>query len=173
MQGHIKEADFSAYLDRQLDARKTQAVDEHLQGCEACRSVFNGMRDITRLFRESERAEPSPFLWNRIAAGFEDDQPHRRKASVFTGFRIFGWRPSMAAATLGFLLMIGAAVYVESTRSLADKAALAEIDRTYRSLAAKDPDTYNPFTTGSPLQFDSNPFRSLRLSGKAGTPLKN
>lgn len=173
MQAHIKEEDFSAYLDRQLDARQSQAVDEHLRSCEACSSLFNEMRDINRLFRESERAEPSPFLWNRIAAGFEDNQPHRRKASIFTGFRIFGWRPTMAAAALCFLVVIGAAVYFENTRNLADKAALAEIDRTYRTLAAMDPDTYNPFNTGSPLPLDSNPFRSLRLSGRAGTPPKN
>ena len=173
MQAHIKKEDFSAYLDRQLDARQSQAVDEHLRSCEACSSLYNEMRDITRLFRESERAEPSPFLWNRIAAGLEDSQLHRGKTSILTGFRLFGWRPAMATAALGFLLLIGVAVYVDSTRNLADKAALAEIDRTYRTLAAKDPDTYNPFSTGSPLQFDSNPFRSLRLSGRAGTPPKN
>jgi predicted anti-sigma-YlaC factor YlaD len=173
MQGHIKEEDFSAYLDRQLDARQSQAVDEHLRSCEACSSLYDEMRDITRLFRESERAEPSPFLWSRIAASFEDGQARRGKASVFTGFRLFGWRPAMAAAALCFLLVLGGAVYLESTRNLAEKAALAEIDRTYRSLASKDPDTYNPFSTGSPLQFDSNPFRSLRLSGRAGTPPKN
>jgi len=173
MQGHIKEEDFSAYLDKQLDARQTQAVDEHLRSCQACSSLCSEMRDITRLFRESERAEPSPYVWNRIAAGFEDSLPNRGKASIFAGFRLFGLRPAMAAATLGFLLLIGGAVYMESTRTLADKAALAEIDRTYRSLAAKDPDTYNPFNSGSPLQFDSNPFRNLRLSGRAETPPKN
>jgi anti-sigma factor RsiW len=173
MQGHIKEEDFSAYIDRQLDARQSQAVDEHLQACTTCRSLLDEMRGITRLFREPERAEPSPFLWNRIAAGFDNGQPNRLKAAGRGGFRVLGWRPAVAAAALGFLLMIGGAVYFESARNGTQRVALMEIDRTYQSMAAKDPDTYNPFSTASPLQFDSNPFRSLRLSGRAGTPPKD
>ena len=173
MQGHIKEEDFSAYLDRQLDARRSQAVEEHLRGCKTCSALFDEMRDVTRLFRESECAELPPFLWSRIDAGFESNRAQPRKASKFTGFRILSWRPAMAAAAVCFLLVTGAAIYFESSRNVAEKAALAEIDKTYQNLAAKNPDTYNPFSTGSPLPSDSNPFRSLRLSGRAGTPPNN
>ncbi len=171
MQGHIKEADFSAYLDRQLDVRQTRAVDEHLQSCTSCKSTFDEMRDLTRLFRESERAEPSPFLWNRIEASL-DEQPKPRKAAALAGLRLFGWRPVLATASLGFLLIVGITVYIESARNTRQESALAEIDKTYQSLASKNPDTYNPFSTGSGAQWDSNPFRSLRLSGRAGTPPK-
>jgi anti-sigma factor RsiW len=173
-QKHIKEEDFSAYLDGQLDSGQTRAVDEHLRSCELCSSIFNEMRDVTQLFRESERAEPSPFLWSRIAAGFAgEDAGVSGKGSVFSGFRLFGLNPVMAAAAMVFLIVVGVVLFREGTGSFADKAALAEIDRTYRSLAAKDPDTYNPFSTESPAQLDSNPFRSLRLSGKAGMPPKH
>jgi len=63
-------------------------------------------------------------------------------------------------------MLAGAALFIGSNSRLADRAALADIDRTYKSLATLDPETYNPFGTGVPQELEANPFKSLRRSGE-------
>jgi anti-sigma factor RsiW len=165
---HIKEEQISAYLDRQVDAAESSAIDLHLQACESCRAVFGELRDLNTLFRDAEQVEPSPFLWNRIAASFETNLYKERStrswgASVIAGLRRYAWNPGFAAAAFAILMSAGIAVFRQNTMSTTDQAALAEIDRAYKSLAAQNPDENNPFSSGSPSDFDTNPFRSGRL----------
>jgi hypothetical protein len=173
---HIKEEQISAYLDRQLDAFENSQLEGHLGECEGCRYLFEEMQEVTHLFQNAERLEPSPFLWTRIAAGFES---HNRELlpkgglvySFFAGLRRLGWNSGIAAVALGILMFIGISIFKEPN---INPAALAEIDRVYETLAAENPDSYNPFSTGSFSDFDANPFRNMRLSGRTnGAPLKN
>ena len=165
---HFAEEQISAYLDKQLNAGETGALEIHLGECDRCRAVLNEMRELNGLFREAERFEPSPFLWNRIAANLNKDHasPRGWGASIIAGLRGFAWRPGMAASVFAVLMIAGIAVYREVNINNADRAALAEIDRAFQSLAAQDPDSYNPFSSESPSGFDANPFRSMRLRGR-------
>jgi anti-sigma factor RsiW len=169
---HTKEEQISAYLDRQLDAAECRAVEAHLQDCETCSALAGEMRELTHLFHDAERMEPSPFLWNRIAANINVSNTKERAATrgwgaaIIAGLRRYAYNPGIAAAALGILLFAGIAVFKQIAIPDVDPVKLAEIDRAYWNLAAQDPDANNPFSSGSPSDFDSNPFRSVRLSGR-------
>ena len=165
---HSKEEQISAYLDGQLARDESHELELHLRDCPGCRASFEEMRELNRLFREAERLEPSPFLWTRIAAGFEKERVPVRgwRENILAGLSSLGLKPGMAAAAMGILIFAGIAVYREININIADRAALVEIDKTRQSLAAQDPDAYNPFSFSSPRDLDANPFRSMRLSGR-------
>jgi anti-sigma factor RsiW len=164
---HIREEQISAYLDKQLSPEETGALELHLGECEDCRAVLGEMRELTSLFREAERFEPSPFLWNRISAGIAEDRSTAGswKTVIFSGLHRYGWSRGMAAA-LCILMFAGIVIIREIKVNNAEQAALAEIDRAYQSLAAQNPDAYNPFSSGHKSDFNANPFRSVRMSGR-------
>jgi anti-sigma factor RsiW len=165
---HFGEEQISAYLDKQLDPGEARALEIHLRECESCHGVFDEMRELTNLFRGAEQVKPSPFLWTRIAADFGKERYSWRGwgATLIAGLRRYAWNPGLAAAVFGILMIAGVAVFREVNINVADRAALAEIDKAYQSLAAQNPDSYNPFVSGSPSDFDANPFKSLRLRGR-------
>jgi predicted anti-sigma-YlaC factor YlaD len=177
MMQHVREDQISAYLDRQLDAQENCAVEAHFQECRSCRAICDEMRELTLLFKEAEHFEPSPFLWNRIAAGLYENASSGRswRESIILGLRNYGWKSAMAAATLSFLLMIGISTFHINSARVAKQAALVEIDQIYENLAAQDPNTYNPFTSDSPynLGAEQNPFRDLRLGSSVNTAPKH
>jgi anti-sigma factor RsiW len=172
---HIKEEQISAYVDRQLDAAECRSVEEHVRECETCSALLDEMCDLTHLFRDSERMEPSPFLWNRIAANINAHDSKERAflhgwgAAVIAGLRRYAFNPGIAAAALGVLMFAGIAVFRQIAIPGADPVKLAEIDRAYQNLAAQDPDANNPFSSAALTDFDSNPFRSVRLSGRSNS----
>jgi predicted anti-sigma-YlaC factor YlaD len=164
---HIKEEQVSAYIDKQLTAEESRAVELHLNDCADCRSVFEEMSEITHLFHQAEHFKPSPFLWNRIEANLETEipAPSRWGSSFIAGLLGFAKNPRLAAATLAVFMFVGITVIIGTKSYMADQAALAKIDLISRDLASLDPD-YNPFSSGSPRESDENPFKSIRRSGK-------
>ncbi|MBN1567713.1 MAG: zf-HC2 domain-containing protein [Acidobacteria bacterium] len=166
---HIKEEEISAYLDEQLSSEEKLVLEAHLRDCEHCRAVRDELSEVTRLFREAERFEPSPFLWSRIEADYNKEsssERHHWLASFIAGLSISNWSFRLASAALVVLAAAGIFVFHGNTNRMAERAALADIDRTHQSLAALDPDTYNPFGSGLPSGLDANPFRSMRLSSE-------
>jgi predicted anti-sigma-YlaC factor YlaD len=166
---HIDAEQISAYLDEQLSSKERLVLEEHFRNCESCRNVRDELSEVSRLFREAERFEPSPFLWNRIAADFNRESSsitHHGIPSFIAGLRKHGWNLRLTSAALVVLMVVGIVVFRGNSGRIAEQAALADIDRTYQSLAALDPDTYNPFGSGLARELDANPFRSLRLSGE-------
>jgi anti-sigma factor RsiW len=165
---HIGEEQISAYVDHQLNDAETRALEAHLNDCAHCRAVLNEMRSVSSLFREAERLEPSPFLWNRIAANLREQESLTRDWKTVFTTGLGGQRRAlgMLAAALVLCLAIGTAMFHNNARRAAEQAALAAIDQTYRSLAAHDPEIYNPFSSGSLGDLDANPFRILRLGAK-------
>jgi predicted anti-sigma-YlaC factor YlaD len=165
---HIKEEQISAYLDKQLNSEERLVVEAHFRECESCRAVRDDLFEISRLFSEAERFEPSPFLWNRIAADFDKEAPstHHWITSLIDGLRKNSWNLRLASVALIVVVIAGIAVFRENSDHVAEQAALADIDRAYQGLAALDPDTYNPFGSGLPRELDANPFRNVRLSSE-------
>jgi len=164
---HVKEEEISAYIDRQLDADEKLSVETHLRGCENCRAVLEGINEINHLFREAERVAPSAFLWNRIEAGLINREQARGlgwRAAVMAGLRNYSRSLGVAAAALAICLAAGLTIMHKNARQAAEQAALEVIDQTRKSLAAQDPEAYNPFSSGS-LDLDANPFKNFRLSG--------
>jgi predicted anti-sigma-YlaC factor YlaD len=165
---HIKEEKISAYLDGQLGADDALAVEAHLQDCGPCRNLFDELSEVSDLFRKAERFEPSPFLWNRIEADFRSKKSsaHTWKDLFIAGLGKHSWNLRLASATLVVLMLAGIVVFRGNEDRRSDRAALANIDQTYKSLAALDPDTYNPFGSGLSQEFETNPFKNLRASSE-------
>lgn len=163
---HIEEEQLSAFIDSQLSDEEMLAVKSHLRICSGCRTVLEEMNAVTRLFQESERVAPSPFLWNRISADLNKKDPARGwVAAILESLHPYRRGLSAAAAALTLILSVGITYLYQSSRQVAERAALAAIDQTYKSLAAQDPDAYNPFTSGS-LEDHENPFSSFLSGGR-------
>ncbi len=163
---HISDEQLSAYIDGQLFGEEKQKAERHIQDCALCSAASSEMYEVTRLFRNAARVEPSPFVWNRIEAGLDAARPRvfGWKNSTAARLRSFSLNPSFAAAAVVFVLIAAFVLVQFGMRDFSERAALAEIDRAHRSLMAYDGDFYNPFSSGSPPELDANPFRSLRLS---------
>jgi anti-sigma factor RsiW len=164
---HIKEEQISTYIDKQMAADEKRALEIHMRECESCSAILQEMRAITNFFREAERLEPSPFLWDRIAVKKQQPAAPSWGASIMAGLRVYGRIPALATATLAILMIAGITAFHENKTRFANRAALFEIDKIYRIMAAQDPDAYNPFISNSPREWDANPFRSMRLGGNA------
>lgn len=168
---HLNHELISAYVDGQLDPAETRNVELHLNECGGCCAVLAEMQELTDLFKDAEQFEPSPFLWTRIAAGFEQEKPSipGRFAAAMANLRRLAFRPGLAAGCFALLMIAGIAVYREVNPSVTDRAALAEIDKAYQILAVQYPDSYNPFVSASSPDLEANPFRSMRLRGGNGS----
>jgi hypothetical protein len=173
---HVREEQISAYLDRELSLEETHALELHLDECETCRATLDQMCALTDLFQKAERLEPSPFIWSRISAGFDENRSSSRnwKDAFLFGLRRYSRIPGVAVAALGIILFVaGFAIIREIRVNSAEQATLAEIDQAYRSLAARNPDAYNPFSMGNNTDINANPFRSMRMSGRTdGAPVE-
>jgi anti-sigma factor RsiW len=166
---HIEEEQISAYIDNQLDAGETAALEAHMRDCAHCRAVLDEMKDVTCLFRDAERMDPSPFLWRRIAADLREAEAVRGDWGSILAAALRGHRRAlgMAAAALTLFSAVGVTIFYRNARQIAQQAALASIDQTRRSMAAYDPDAYNPFSSGSLGDLDTNPFKLLRLGSRS------
>jgi anti-sigma factor RsiW len=173
---HVRKEQISAFVDRQLDVRESRALEAHFRECADCRTICDEMRDLTFLFREAERFEPSPFLWNRIALRLNEEAPSARSwtKTFIPGQFDFGWKSGLAAAVLMVLIITGILTFHGNGNRAVNQAAFAEIDQTYEYLAAQNFDTYNPFSSGSSygIDADQNPFREMRLNVGIGNALQ-
>lgn len=165
---HVSEKDISAYIDRELKGREKLELEAHLRDCPECRAGFEEMSEVTRFFREAERVEPSAFLWSRIENGLAGEKAERAwvwGAPILNFLRAYSRTLGAAAAALALCLAAGLAVMHQNARRAAEEAALKIIDETHQSLAAQDPEFYNPFSSGSLRDLEGNPFRAMRLAG--------
>jgi anti-sigma factor RsiW len=167
--GHISEKQISAYIDSQLNAEECRGVKAHLENCAPCRALHEEMLETTLFFRRAERLQPSPFLWNRIEAGLDAELRPKHGWGTFIAARLrnYGLGLNSAAIVVAISLVIALGLLSRNSNLFLERAALAEIDRTQKSLAAYDPDVYNPFSSGPLFEPDTNPFKNLRLKGGA------
>jgi anti-sigma factor RsiW len=87
-----------AHLDRELDARAAQEVEEHLAGCAACRAELADLRALGEAARAHlTRFEPPPSFEARAARAL---RPPPRRRAVWAGA---GAALAMAATIVLFL----------------------------------------------------------------------
>ena len=87
----------SNYVDGEVTPELRIAIAEHLRGCEKCRSVLDGTRNVVGLFGEESMFEPPAGFSQRLRRKLEANMPRRRGTA-------FGWMVAAAAA----LLLVGA-----------------------------------------------------------------
>lgn len=59
----------SEYVDGALDARRTAALERHLERCAACREVLEDFRAMKTAASELPVMEPGDDVWPRVRMG--------------------------------------------------------------------------------------------------------
>ena len=114
----------SEYVDGELDAATTGAIEQHLAGCADCRAVADDLRLVSARARTLPQLPPRADLWPGIEhrmheGGIVPLRPPAR-AGLF-----LSW-PRLAAAGLLLGLVSGGVAYVATT-SAASGTAVATI----------------------------------------------
>jgi hypothetical protein len=91
--------DLSAYLDDELETERRREFDEHLGGCEACRTQLDTLRKLTSLLRDVPRAKAPPGLAPKIVDA-------AKKGGMPRILRIRSWIPAAAAAAAVLLAVL-------------------------------------------------------------------
>lgn len=110
----------SAYLDGELPATESRAVQGHLMDCAACRDAYEHLRATKTLLGEMPVAEPPAEFWLAVRA----PQPAVRPALVRWRWAEVFQRPAWAIAVLLIVLAIAAAPFIKGT---ADRLHATEI----------------------------------------------
>ena len=103
----------SEYLDGELAAPESEALEAHLAVCEHCRENLAGLTAVVERARSLPEREPAVDLWPGIAAGIGG----RRGASVRsirprTVRRFSFTMPQLAAAALFLMAVSGGAAWL-------------------------------------------------------------
>ena len=57
------------YIDGELDAEQARSLEDHLQGCAACRKELEGFRKLIAMASEIVSREPEDKLWEQYWGG--------------------------------------------------------------------------------------------------------
>ncbi len=164
MTDHLSQDIISQWLDRELDSRTSAEVAEHLGVCESCRAFENEMSEVNRIYRSMEALEPSPHLWTRISASFEETRKERHGFFGLTFRPVWSRARALAIAAVFVLMICSAVLYVEYRVTVrAEQAAIAEIDRAHSALLALSVKNHNPFHEPTGVDVRANPFAQVRL----------
>jgi hypothetical protein len=83
--------EISDYLDGEVDPELRAAIEQHVRGCRRCTAVVDGMRNVTRLYRDERMLE--------VPAGFSRRLHQRLENEVSSSRRTFlGWMVAAAAS---------------------------------------------------------------------------
>jgi anti-sigma-K factor RskA len=97
--------ELAAYLLGALDPGEAAELEQHLVGCEKCRTELEWLRPAARVLPETvERVEPAPELRARIMAEVESDAaPKRSRPRPAPARRLLLQRPLAGIAVLALL----------------------------------------------------------------------
>lgn len=80
------------FSDRSMDPEDTSSLEEHLRGCESCRSLTVAWGEIERQINRAPHVSPSPGFADRWQTRLAGDQlkKHRRQALSMLFFSVIG-----------------------------------------------------------------------------------
>jgi hypothetical protein len=139
---HPTDLDITDYVDDSLSTADRTAVDQHLDGCPACRALIADFLDLRRTAAALETMEPPSRTWSRIEAVISSAGAKRLASRPMTRGhrRTTAWLAAAAAlvlATAGGLWTIrasrraaetGPGAGAVSARSLSDASAIQPIE---------------------------------------------
>lgn len=111
----------SDYLDGALDAPERLALEEHLAGCDECRTTLDELRAIVAQANALAPVEPATDLWPAIAARIESERElmmplpaegGRVSARGGSRRRLSFTIPQLAAAAVVLVLASGGSVWM-------------------------------------------------------------
>src|SRR5215470_3630273 len=83
----------SDYLDGEVDPELRAAIEEHVQGCQRCTAVLDGMRNVVELYGDERMMEVPLGFSRRLHQRLEGDMSRSRRS-------FFGWVVAAAASIL-------------------------------------------------------------------------
>jgi anti-sigma factor RsiW len=90
-----------AYVDGELDLARSLELEQHMQECQACASVYRNHTALRSAFKDSSLYHSAPArLQKRIRSSL------RREANTEVSRRSFGWRWLPVGVALGFVLLL-------------------------------------------------------------------
>lgn len=118
MRGHPDPARYSALLDGDVPAAEARELEEHLQACGICSTLFSDLREIQETARKLPEYAPPTDLWPGIASEIQSGagrDPQVIRLHVPQPSPKKGWKrsvrlsiPQAAAAGLVLALLSGA-----------------------------------------------------------------
>ena len=113
----------SDYLDGELSADESAALEAHLRGCAACSAVLNDLKRVVAQARSLDARPPQADLWAGIVA--RTDRIRQPRPSTLLGAalslsnrrRISFTLPQLAAAAVLLMAISGAVVWQLADRS--------------------------------------------------------
>jgi len=112
------------YADGELDLARSLEVEQHMDECQVCASVYRNQIALRSAFKNSSLYHSAPAgLEKRIRSSL------RREAKSEAGRRSFGWRWLPAGAALAFVLLMTFVVWraVPGLRPSGDELLAQEI----------------------------------------------
>ena len=81
----------SDYLDGEVDPELRAAIEEHVQGCQRCTAVLDGMRNVVELYGDERMMEVPVGFSRRLHQRLEGDMSRSRRTFL-------GWVVAAAAS---------------------------------------------------------------------------
>ena len=100
----------SSYLDGELSAEESRAIESHLEGCSKCRTELDGLQRVVQGLHSFERVAPPSFMESSILqqVSLEAARRKRRESSFLRIIEASG-RGNIA---LGFAVVFSLAAIV-------------------------------------------------------------
>jgi hypothetical protein len=83
----------SNYLDGAISPDLRSAMDEHLRGCQSCRSVLDGTRNVVQLYGDERMVQVPLGFSSRLHRKLEANMPRQRGSA-------WGWMVAVAVAAM-------------------------------------------------------------------------
>ena len=114
------------YVDGELDLARSLEVEQHMDKCQVCASVYRNQIAVRAAFKDGSLYHSAPArLEKRIRSSL------RREAKSEAGRRSFGWRWLPAGAALAFVLLMTFVIWraVPGLRPSGDELLAQGLDR--------------------------------------------
>jgi len=144
----------SDYLDGQVDPELTAAIEEHVQGCQRCTAVLDGMRNVVQLYGDERMMEVPVGFSRRLHQRLEGNMSSSRRT-------FFGWAVAAAASVVVGGVIEVARSTVFSRPSLRSEHARASnrVPPDMMVIVAEDGKTFH--VAGCPFIHDKTRLRTI------------
>jgi hypothetical protein len=83
----------SNYLDGEIAPELRASLDEHLRGCQRCRAVLDGTRNVVEIYGDERMVQVPLGFSSRLHRKLEENMPRRRSVA-------WGWMVALTAAAM-------------------------------------------------------------------------
>ncbi len=101
----------SNYIEDDVAPELRASMDEHIKGCQRCRAVLDGARNVVQLYGDERMVQVPLGFGSRLQRRLEEQMPRRRGSA-------WGWMIALAAAAMVLVtLQVGSSAQSPVLRS--------------------------------------------------------